>query len=313
MGKDTRTLTIITKHNHRNNMKKTLFCLYMMLCGFGLSLLAQNNPTIKLPDYNEIVSNYKYIGIEQREGKANLEDFTALCKGQLSYLKKDQGDELDKLLYLESPEFETDRKKYEELKEQVFYTYFTSPQLLNFTTQGFFIYAGYRPAYGVSGLAGAVAFPHNKRYVKDANDFYPKWWFPIENLQVLKLLKERQDHLGIMVIVKPGCRIDDSFNVGIPLGLYIFDKDAKEILYDASYALGKYSEIELFRVAKIERNKRDTEWNTSAPYHKRAKRVICFLCHGSGVVMDYSNGHSQRSKCAMCHGAGFYSTHYYDD
>lgn len=81
-------------------MKKTLFCLYMMLCGFGLSLLAQNNPTIKLPDYNEIVSNYKYIGIEQREGKANLEDFTALCKGQLSYLKKDQGDELDKLLYL---------------------------------------------------------------------------------------------------------------------------------------------------------------------------------------------------------------------
>lgn len=260
----------------------------------------------------------KNVGGKNESGHDGRDLLRKLSRGIIYYAGKQNGDELDKDLYLKSNQYDADIKVYDFMRSnQSFYsTVFL--RSTTFSTSGLTLeiddrYAWYNDKLKILMIGNGPFFPFkgscSHSYTININ-------IPISNMEVLKLLKNSQDRLKLLVTFKAG-EWNDYVDCAIanPTGLYLYDKSNGAILYDMSSLLGKYSSKDIkaktnsARQADAEAERRD-EAERARRYHKQAIRQQCGWCLGRGYTDGWMG---KRIECTQCHGRGYVYTHYYDD
>lgn len=297
----------------------------------GKNILVANggNP---VPDFVDIVLTHipvdrGYDGIVEKmlNKRSNYDvsdgarQFDKLSRGILYYAGKQNGDELDKELYLKSPQYRRDLETYDSLRSvQKFY----STQYLKtitFSTSGIVLeiddrYAWYNDKLRILSIGEKGPFFPFKGSC--SHPYEIEIDVHISNYEALKLLKERQENLKLLVTYKAG-EWSDYVDKAIanPTGLYLYDKSNGAILYDMSSLLGNYSSRDIksktnsARQADAEAERRD-EAERARRYHQQAIRQKCNWCLGRGYTDGWMG---KRIECTQCHGRGYVYTHYYDD
>lgn len=284
------------------------------------------NNAKKLPHFDDIVATHLFVTDRSdlpyfTNGKIKKEPdgnnlLYKLSRGLLYYAGKDNGDQLDKELYLKSEQYRADKQVYDSLRtNQLFYS--TQRVHPTFTLKGIIIQSlGYDNKFNVVQIGDGAWFPLKvpiKRY-ESSGFYYGKIEIPIKSREDLKLLKDCQDNLQLVATYRAG-EWNSYWNevIASPVALYISDKKSGAILYDLSSILKAPTTADIQRRTERARRQdaaeeRQRQAELDSKYHKQAIRKACSWCLGRGYVQGYM---SQEQKCPVCHGKGYEYTHYY--
>lgn len=281
--------------------------------------------------FDEIVDSHIYAGdsyaiytngnYKTSEGKAvsgskGKDILEKISVGILHYTDTNISDKLDEELYLKSAKYQADKEVYDSLRTTLcFYTVVTPTDFV-FSTEGFKIelkYLNYNSKMGIVKIEDAPWMPYKGKL--DGHRLN----ISTSDLEVLKLLKDSQKSLKLLVTFKAGeyNRYLDWNNhyytglVGKPIGLYLYDSVSGIILYDMSYLWGIYSSEEIQAKSKVadrqekaererEDARREAEWRRK--YGPNAEP--CMQCYGTGIYTRRVGNNYHRQFCPYCNGTG---------
>lgn len=275
----------------------------------------------KLPEFttaDEILTFIDYQNENKDFYSQNFNVLKGLCfndPAEFFY----EGDELDKAIYLRSPEYQTDSKYYKTLKTDFF--------LLELPTGKITVDGGSFSirilVYGISDRPlskknNFISLEIPKKMDIDFEYFRipvnPAYWkkreyydgpdllvFNTNDFNLLKTVRSlaEENKVQLLLLCKPGTsrpgtwyNAQETHGTDFFLksyGLYLIDKESGNIVADLSKALGAYSEPLINRTTTEQKNNDLQRRNApSKPSKHGVEAVKCIMCNGTGRRHGYN-------------------------
>lgn len=290
----------------------------------------KSQSTYEVPSYDSLFSCIEYYNEHTGKGsidhKKFLEHFRGLSRDDIFLYKgQSQPEGLDKAIYEQSSQAESDHTFLMQHKGDTFGLLFNLPTDVEYNENGL-SFPNYAHHFNLPEKVTSYYINFDDIYfpvIPSCRDKGMQLFFECQGLMKRPNLYSFRD-ASLLLLFKPYSYIlkntennllKDAYIVD-PIGLYIVNQKTREVLLNLNSYIRNLdvSEKERLNKALTDERKRVVQKNTPK-YHQQAKRVICFACMGQGYIIIHKirgmAEYDDKIRCGSCYGKGYTMEHYY--